>query len=100
MTPQEAKLWIRLRALWPQGLHFHRQVPIEGYVVDFACLKEWLIVEVDGGQHNHDRGAARDAARDAKLSSLGFRILRSWNAEVDADPASVVETILARIEGR
>jgi very-short-patch-repair endonuclease len=97
MTPQEVKLWVKLRALRPAGLHFRRQVPVATFVVDFACLKHRLIVEVDGGQHSYDRHVASDSARDAKLCELGFRILRFWNAEVDADLDSIVETILARL---
>jgi very-short-patch-repair endonuclease len=97
MTPQEVKLWVKLRALRPAGLHFRRQVPIAAFVVDFACLKHRLIIEVDGGQHSFDRHVASDKTRDDKLRDLGFQILRFWNAEVDADLDSIVETILAHI---
>jgi very-short-patch-repair endonuclease len=97
MTPQEAKIWLRLRALHPQGFHFRRQVPIARFIVDFACLKARLVVEIDGGQHGFDAHSARDIARDTKLSRLGYRVVRFWNAEVDADPDAIVETILARL---
>jgi very-short-patch-repair endonuclease len=68
MTPQEAKLWVALRTLRPAGFHFRRQVPIGPYVVDFACLKHRLIVEVDGGQHGLSDRA--EAVVIATLSSL------------------------------
>jgi very-short-patch-repair endonuclease len=61
MTPQEVKLWVRLRQLREQGHHFRRQVPRGPHVLDFACLKSRLIVEVDGAQHGFDAGLARDA---------------------------------------
>ena len=77
------------------GLHLRRQVPIGRCVVDFACLKHRLVVEVDGGQHSFDNAAAVDRRRDLTLSVLGFRVQRFWNAEVDADLDGVVETILA-----
>jgi very-short-patch-repair endonuclease len=35
MTPQEVKLWVRLRELRRLGFHFRRQSPILSYVVDF-----------------------------------------------------------------
>src|SRR4051812_20581835 len=60
LTPEEAKLWVHLRALRPQGLHILRQVPIASYVVDFACLKHRLVIELDGGQHTCDKQRADD----------------------------------------
>jgi very-short-patch-repair endonuclease len=95
MTPQEVKLWVKLRELRRAGLHFRRQVPIGCYVVDFACLKHSLIVELDGAQHGDDRGAAADQLRDAALAGLGYQVRRFWNREVDTNLAGVVETILA-----
>jgi very-short-patch-repair endonuclease len=98
LTPQEAKLWNGLRALRPAGYHFRRQVPIAAYVVDFACLKQCLVIEVDGGQHSTDDHPARGRARDARLTQLGYRTLRFWNAELDDNPDGVIETILARLQ--
>src|SRR5438093_378729 len=60
LTPEEAKLWMRLRRLRPEGLHMRRQVPIARYLVDFACLKHRLIIELDGGQHTREERRARD----------------------------------------
>ena len=96
MTPQEVKLWVHLRRLRPQGLHFRRQAPLEGYILDFVCFKHRLIVEVDGSQHGEDSGLAHDAKRDAHFASLGFLTLRFWNPEIDENLESVVETIIAR----
>lgn len=100
MTPQEAKLWVALRKLRPAGQHFRRQVAIGHCVVDFACLKSRLIVEVDGGQHGADGHAQRDAERDAVLAQHEFLVLRFWNADVDRDLRSVMDTIVARLDGR
>jgi very-short-patch-repair endonuclease len=96
MTPQVVKLWAQLRRLRPQGLHFRRQAPLEGYILDFVCFKHRLIVEIDGGQHAAPDHAARDTRRDAHFAASGFRTLRFWNAEIDADVAAVVQTIFAR----
>ena len=100
MPPQEVRLWLRLRRLRDAGLHFRRQVPIGGYVVDFACLRQHVVIEIDGGQHNETDHAARDMVRDKTIESAGYRVLRFWNSEVQADIESVVETIIARSEGR
>ncbi|PWB88719.1 endonuclease domain-containing protein [Methylocystis sp. MitZ-2018] len=96
MTPQEVKLWSQLRKLRPQGFHFRRQAPIEGYVLDFVCYKYRLIVEADGAQHGEDKGLRRDAKRDAIFRANGFHVLRFWNHEIDANLNGVVETIIAR----
>lgn len=99
MTLQETKLWNQLRALRPAGYHFRRQVPIASYVVDFACLKHRLVIELDGGQHTEDDHAAKDRTRDERLHHLGFLVHRFWNAEVDENLDGIVETILSRVDG-
>lgn len=100
MTPQETKLWVRLRELRAQGLHFRRQVPRAGYIVDFACLKSKLIIEIDGAQHGQPVHSARDGQRDAKLTAAGFRVLRFWNNELNENLDAVVETICREAETR
>jgi very-short-patch-repair endonuclease len=96
MTPQEVKLWVQLRKLRPEGFHFRRQAPVDGYILDFVCFKHRMIVELDGSQHADEDGLRRDARRDAHFAANGFRTLRFWNAEVDSNLHGVVETILAR----
>jgi very-short-patch-repair endonuclease len=93
MTPQEVKLWVHLRSWRSRGCHFRRQVPKGRAIVDFACLKHRVVIEVDGGQHNSGEHARRDAARDALLNEDGFRVLRFWNNDVDGNLAGVLETI-------
>jgi very-short-patch-repair endonuclease len=96
LTPQEVKLWAQLRKLRPEGLHFRRQAPLDGYVLDFVCFKRKLIIEIDGAQHGEAPGLLRDALRDAHFAASGFRTLRFWNPEIDANLHGVVETIVAR----
>ena len=93
MTPQEVKLWVHLRSWRGRGYHFRRQVPQGRAIVDFACLRHRLIVEVDGGQHNADDHALRDHVRDARLNQAGFTVLRFWNNEVDDNLGGVLEAI-------
>ncbi|WP_029030451.1 endonuclease domain-containing protein [Salinarimonas rosea] len=97
MTRQEARLWVALRRLRPAGFTFRRQVPIGPYVVDFACLKARLVVEVDGAQHGFDAHLAGDGLRDARLAERGFLVLRFWNHQVDLELDSVMDTIFARL---
>ncbi|MDB5572747.1 MAG: hypothetical protein JWN93_3930 [Hyphomicrobiales bacterium] len=97
MTPQEARLWVRLRALRGLGFHFRRQVAIGRFVVDFASLRDRVVIEVDGGQHGEAPHAARDAERDAVLASLGFRVMRFWNSALNENPDDVAETVYRAI---
>jgi very-short-patch-repair endonuclease len=64
---------------------FRRQVPLGGYVVDFACYKPRLVVELDGAQHANDEQAAFDAKRTAELKAAGFHVVRVWNGDLYRD---------------
>ncbi len=78
-TEAEHRLWQILRAKRFDGHKFKRQLAIDHYFVDFACLASRLIVEADGSQHAE---SAHDGRRDAYLRSQGFRILRFWNNDI------------------
>ena len=95
MTRQEVKLWVHLRSWRERGYHFRRQSPRDGFIVDFVCLKQKLIVEVDGGQHGFDE----HAARDRRFVGDGFRVLRFWNSDVDHNLEGVLTTIDAELGG-
>ncbi|MHB8530097.1 MAG: endonuclease domain-containing protein [Caulobacteraceae bacterium] len=97
LTPQEARLWLRLRALRPEGFHFRRQAPFLGFYLDFVCFRSRLVVEADGSQHNDSVQADHDAMRDSILSRAGFRTLRFSNADLNVNIDGVVETILAEL---
>jgi very-short-patch-repair endonuclease len=97
MTPHELRLWAQLRRMKPQGHHFRRQVPIEGYIVDFACFGSRLIIEVDGGQHGDPAHRERDETRDGHLRGEGFRVLRFWNSQLNENFEGVVAAIIAAL---
>lgn len=94
MTDAELKLWHELRAHRLMGLGFRRQVPIAGYIVDFACSTKKLIVELDGSQHGEDANAAKDAVRTARLEQDGWTVLRFWNDDVIRDLDAVCSHIV------
>jgi very-short-patch-repair endonuclease len=93
MTRYEVKLWLRLRELKAQGFRFRRQVPLKGWILDFACFSNRLVVEVDGSQHGFSDQKRRDEARDAFLAWEGFKVLRFTNTDVWESIESVVETV-------
>jgi very-short-patch-repair endonuclease len=94
MTDAELKLWNEVRAHRLMGLSFRRQMPIAGYVVDFACPDKKLIVEIDGSQHAHEEVSASDVVRTTKLETLGWTILRFWNDDVIRDIDNVCQHIV------
>lgn len=95
LTSAEKKLWNELKKLRSQGYHFRRQHPIEGFIVDFACLSQKLIIEVDGAQHQLPENSRSDAARDARLQWLGYRVLRIGNGDVTDHLDGVILEVLA-----
>src|SRR5690348_5585614 len=90
-TDAEKKLWSRLRAS-QLGAKFRRQHPIGGYIADFCCVEQRLIVELDGGQHLEQRGY--DLRRNEALEAFGFRVLRFWNDDVLLRTDDVANAIL------
>jgi very-short-patch-repair endonuclease len=97
-TDAERRLWFLLRQRQLAEFRFRRQVPLGPYIVDFACLAEKLIVEVDGGQHNERQG--EDAARTVWLAARGYRVMRFWNSDVLRTPEAVAEAILLALTER
>lgn len=97
MTDAELKLWNELRAHRLMGVGFRRQMPIAGYIVDFACGEHKLIVEVDGSQHAGDEAAAYDATRTARLEALGWTVLRVWNDDALKNIDGVCDAIIRTI---
>ena len=95
-TKAENILWQALRNKQLEGLKFKRQVPLDGYILDFVCFDARLIVEVDGGQHSESK---RDAARDIHFEIRGFKTLRFWNDEVVKNIDGVCLTILNEAKG-
>lgn len=97
LTAAENVLWQELRRKQIGGYHFRRQVPIGPYFADFACVKEKLVIEVDGVGHAEPHEVLRDAKRTAYLESLGWRVVRFMNVEVFDETDAVVEAIWSHL---
>ena len=95
MTDAELKLWNELRAHRLMGLGFKRQVPIGKFIVDFACVKYRLIIELDGSQHANEGHIVYDQQRTAFLREQGWLVIRFWNDDVIKDVDGVCQHILA-----
>src|SRR3990172_10454835 len=91
MTDAEKALWKILRSRQVSGLKFRRQHPFGDYILDFVCLENKLVIEVDGGQHGQQAGY--DENRTQILQAASFRVLRFWDNEVLKEIESVKEKI-------
>lgn len=90
-TPQEIILWSRLRRK-VLGHKFRRQQAISKYVVDFFCSEKSLVIEIDGWQHKEAR--EYDEGRSKYLESLGLKVLRFWNNDINDN----LEGVILKIE--
>ena len=61
--------------------------------MDFCCLEERLIVELDGSVHAQPSQVRRDAKRDEWLRRLGYRVVRFPNGLVSV-PEEFVKRVL------
>lgn len=93
IPPAEDKLWQELRRKQLHGFHFRRQHPIGPYVVDFACVKQRLVVEADGYGHSEPHEVARDKKRTEYIQRLGWRVIRFRNEDIYEDIGGVVDAI-------
>ncbi len=98
-TAAENRLWWLLRDRLPWA-KFRRQVPINSYIADFACLEARLIVELDGEQHGLKQGLTRDAERDAVLHEEGYTVLRLWNNDLLTNGDAAIETVRGMLEAK
>lgn len=93
-TDAEQLLWRYLRARQLGGQKFRRQYPFGPYVLDFVCLAQHLVVELDGGQHSDPAQMLQDQARTRWLQAQGFEVLRFWNREVLQQTSDVLARVL------
>ena len=91
-TLSEILLWGELKNGKMLGFDFHRQKPIDNYIVDFFCYDLLLVIEIDGSSHDDERIIEHDA-RQKKLESLGMKFLRFDDVDVKNKMGWVVEEI-------
>lgn len=96
-SPAEQRLWRLLREqATTKGLKFRRQQALHPYIVDFACMKARLLIELDG--FSHDVRQDYDKIRTAYLEKRGFVVVRFSNEDIAQNLEGVVMTIINRAE--
>jgi very-short-patch-repair endonuclease len=91
-TFSEKILWnaIRRKQL---GCEFHRQVPINEFIVDFYCHELRLAIEIDGISHESEEAKINDADRQKKIENYGVSFLRFDDEFVKENPDKVFSEI-------
>jgi very-short-patch-repair endonuclease len=73
---------------------------VDRYEVDFLWPEARLIVEVDGWEAHGTRSAfEQDRGRDARLTLLGYRVVRFTWRQLDRDPRGVAGTVRGLVKG-
>ena len=93
MPWSEARMWLAIRK-GATGAKFRRQVPIGGWVADFACLNPKIVIEVDGASHDF----RDEEERTAYIASQGFTILRFNNEDIRNNMINVFDDIAREVE--
>lgn len=74
-TETEAAMWAWLSS--PRmSFTWVRQEIVWGWIVDFYCPEQRIILEVDGLSHNTPTAQARDAIRDQVMEAKGLIVVR------------------------
>ncbi len=79
------------------GVRFRRQHPIGNYIADFACIPAKLIIEADG---DHHYWYGQDQRRDARLVTLGWRVMRYENRQIQWELDDVCRGIFSIVHQR
>src|SRR5690606_1322633 len=97
-TKSEIKLWMCLKGKQMYGYDFHRQKPIDEYIVDFFCNKLKLAIECDGYSHQIVEVWEKDNKKTKRLNELGIEVLRFSDEQILKDTENVLRVIEDYIE--
>jgi len=98
-TRAENIFWNLVRNRYFINLKFRRQHPIEFeydnqrrfFIADFFCFEKKLVVEIDGGIHESQKGY--DELRTLIINELGMKVVRFSNDEVMNNVEKVKEDL-------
>ena len=103
-TESEKILWERLRNRKLLNKKFNRQRPIffdllgknTFYISDFYCHEKKLVIEVDGKIHESQE--EKDALRSEVINSLGIKVIRFKNEEIENSIDKVLNEIKTELQ--
>ena len=86
-------LWQFLKGKKRHGYDFHRQKPIDNYIVDFFCHELMLAIELDGITHWEENTIQKDRQKTARLNELGIEVMRFEDELIFYDVDIVIRKI-------
>lgn len=92
-TRTEIFLWLKLKGKQMYGYDFHRQKPIDNYILDFFCYELMLGIEVDGYSHELIEVQIKDTKKEKRMNELGISVLRFSDNQVLNDMENVLRVI-------
>ena len=95
MTPEEKHLWYDFLRYLPMTVK--RQYVVGNYILDFFIPSKNIAIELDGSQHYDFEAREADAVRDSLLSSVGIKVIRYTNVDVNRNFYGVVTDIMRTI---
>ncbi len=84
-TPAERHAWTLLRHRGILGLKFRRQHVLHGFIVDFYCPSERIVIELEGNVHDTEAQRGYDQARTGFLEGAGYRVIRVRNRDASRE---------------
>ena len=92
-TKTEIFLWLKLKGKQMYGYDFHRQKPIDNYILDFFCHELMLGIEVYGYSHEFLEVYNKDTIKEKRMMELGITVLRFSDEQVLRDMENVIRAI-------
>ncbi len=75
------------------GYDFHRQKPIDNYILDFFCQELMLGIEIDGYSHELKEVFEKETKKTKKMDELGIGILRFSDYQVFKEMENILRAI-------
>jgi very-short-patch-repair endonuclease len=92
-TVTEIFLWQKLKRKQMYGYDFHRQKPIDNYILDFFCHELMLGIEIDGYSHELIEVFEKDTKKTKRMNNLGIVVLRFSDEQVMKEMENVLRAI-------
>jgi very-short-patch-repair endonuclease len=89
-TLAEVLLWQKIKGK-SYGYEFHRQVPLDEFIVDFYCHELHLAIEIDGS--THDYNFDHDDYRQKRLESFEITFIRFSDHDVKSNMNDVLRAL-------
>jgi len=75
------------------GYDFHRQKPIDNYILDFFCYELMLGIEIDGYSHELIEVFEKDKKKTKKMERFGITVLRFSDVQVLKEMENILRAI-------